>query len=1012
MIIGGTHLITDGAAGAWSSETAWSHSGGGVSPDGVVIPSWQTAAVNSSNGGSATLRNVPDVAMEADFDNFSCSMGQCGQNWAGTSFAAPRWAAFMALVNQQATAEGIPPLGFLNPSIYRIGGSSSYTSDFHDITSGNNNEYFIAPRPFFYAVPGYDLVTGWGSPAGQELIDALAPPTANGFRIAASPSSLTIKPGGSASITISVTGSSSFSGSVALSLTGLPSGVTGSFASNSVAGSTVLTIDVSSSAIRGSYLVGIVGNSGGFTATTSFVLLVDAPGFTIAPFPASLKIYPGTSGSTIMNVTDDAGFSGPIAFALTSPLPGGVTAIWSQDSSNGMSTLTLTASNSATPGSLMLTITGTSGTSLATTSVALSVQVPAYVLNISPIPFSIAQGTTATSTITVVPWGNFKGAVDLSAYQLPAGITAAFNPASTETTSLITWTASNDAPAGPFPAIIAGNASGKMSYSEFQQNVTAKPAPAFTVGVSPGYVTLNQGGSITDNITVTELNGLSGLVKLSVTQLPAGVTAALSPSSTKGSSLLTLSATGSAAVGTYVVSIWGSTGDQSSLSALYLNLTPAPCFTIGAEPASLKLVQGVPNVASVTVTPQAGFTGAVNLSIASALPNGLAASLGIASASGTSLLTVTASSLVPPGDYFMNISGKSGERTVTATISLSVEAAPVTAKPTFSLSAGIYSTAQSVSISDATPGATIYYTTDGSTPTSNSKIYTNPIAVNSTETLEAVAIASGHSTSELATAAYAIDLQASPALVIDSISPAFTIQGGQPFTLTVHGSGFTVDSAITWGTSVLSTHFADSTELSAQVSAAEIAYAGSTTISVKTPFPNGSNSNTFQFQVDSASSGTTPPAFSPSAATVSAGGAAAYAVTLPSSASSVSVACLNLPSGSTCAYSSTSHTVSITTSSTSPKRSYQITVVFTETLPGVANGSALLPILLLPLIFGKRKTASRDLWTTAFLGLLIMVAVASNTGCGGKAGFGSSTTTPPNPTYQVTSSGLVTLTTQ
>src|ERR1039457_4865772 len=199
MIIGGTHLITDGAAGAWSSETAWSHSGGGVSPDGVVIPSWQTAAVNSSNGGSATLRNVPDVAMEADFDNFSCSMGQCGQNWAGTSFAAPRWAAFMALVNQQATAEGIPPLGFLNPSIYRIGGSSSYTSDFHDITSGNNNEYFIAPRPFFYAVPGYDLVTGWGSPAGQELIDALAPPTANGFRIAASPSSLTIKPGGSAS---------------------------------------------------------------------------------------------------------------------------------------------------------------------------------------------------------------------------------------------------------------------------------------------------------------------------------------------------------------------------------------------------------------------------------------------------------------------------------------------------------------------------------------------------------------------------------------------------------------------------------------------------------------------------------------------------------------------------------------------------------------------------------------------------------------------------------------------
>jgi hypothetical protein len=135
-------------------------------------------------------------------------------------------------------------------------------------------------------------------------------------------------------------------------------------------------------------------------------------------------------------------------------------------------------------------------------------------------------------------------------------------------------------------------------------------------------------------------------------------------------------------------------------------------------------------------------------------------------------------------------------------------------------------------------------------------------------------------------------------------------------------------------------------------------------------------------------------------------------VTLPSSASRVSVACLNLPSGSTCTYSSTNHTVTISTSSTSPKGSYQITVVFTETLPGVANGSGLLPILLLPLIFAKRRAASRDLWINAFLGLLIIVAVASNIGCGGGAGSISSTTTPPNPTYQVTSSGLVTLTTE
>jgi hypothetical protein len=222
---------------------------------------------------------------------------------------------------------------------------------------------------------------------------------------------------------------------------------------------------------------------------------------------------------------------------------------------------------------------------------------------------------------------------------------------------LLTWTASADAPTGAFPAIIAGNASGKMSYSQFQQNVTPKPTPTFTVGVSPGYVALNQGGTVTDNITVTELNGFSGMVKLSVTQLPAGVTAALSPGSTAGSSLLTLSTTGTAAVGPYVLSVWGSTGDQSSLSALYLNVAPAPGFAIGAEPAFLKLVQNASTATTVTVTPQTGFTGSVTLSVASALPDGLTASFGNASASGSSLLTTTASSLVPPGDYFLNVSG-------------------------------------------------------------------------------------------------------------------------------------------------------------------------------------------------------------------------------------------------------------------------------------------------------------------------------------------------------------------
>ena len=166
--VGGTALVTQGAGGPWASETGWAPSGGGISPDGIPIPSWQQlpGVINSQNEGSTTLRNGPDVAAESNFDFYVCAdQSWCGTGWGGTSFAAPMWAGFMALINQQAVANGNPPLGFINPLIYPIGVGSGYDAAFHDITVGNNG---------YPCVVGYDLVTGWGSPNGAGLINALA----------------------------------------------------------------------------------------------------------------------------------------------------------------------------------------------------------------------------------------------------------------------------------------------------------------------------------------------------------------------------------------------------------------------------------------------------------------------------------------------------------------------------------------------------------------------------------------------------------------------------------------------------------------------------------------------------------------------------------------------------------------------------------------------------------------------------------------------------------------------
>ncbi|WP_405856200.1 S53 family peptidase [Streptomyces sp. NBC_01515] len=144
--VGGTKLTVT-SANAFSKEVAWSGGGGGKSSV-FKIPSWQTAVQKSAGGG---YRQVPDVSAHA---NPSPGVSIYSQGtWTsvgGTSAAAPEWAAFGALYNQQAAAAGKANLGFANPALYTASGTG-----FHDITSGSNGAYSAAT--------GWDFTTGWGS---------------------------------------------------------------------------------------------------------------------------------------------------------------------------------------------------------------------------------------------------------------------------------------------------------------------------------------------------------------------------------------------------------------------------------------------------------------------------------------------------------------------------------------------------------------------------------------------------------------------------------------------------------------------------------------------------------------------------------------------------------------------------------------------------------------------------------------------------------------------------------
>ena len=180
--VGGTTLTTTGPGGSYVSETTWNWglvqgsyvgSSGGFSTT-YGIPPWQQGMDMTANLGSTTKRNVPDVALTGDNVYVIYSNGTTG-SFGGTSCAAPLWAAFTALANQQAAAGGNAPVGFLNPALYTIGRSNpGYSSIFHDVTTGNN---FSSSSPNkFPATVGYDLCTGWGTPNGTNLINALTTP--------------------------------------------------------------------------------------------------------------------------------------------------------------------------------------------------------------------------------------------------------------------------------------------------------------------------------------------------------------------------------------------------------------------------------------------------------------------------------------------------------------------------------------------------------------------------------------------------------------------------------------------------------------------------------------------------------------------------------------------------------------------------------------------------------------------------------------------------------------------
>jgi len=160
VAVGGTSFKT---VGGKIAETAWSDSGGGISTV-YKLPHFQETFQSPY-----VKRSFPDVAFNADLNTGEqiWTQYETGKpHWmtiGGTSMAAPQWSGFLALVGEARAKAGKKTLGYLNPIIYSMSGSTK-AKVLHDVTEGNNG---------YAAGPGWDAVTGWGSPQADELLKVL-----------------------------------------------------------------------------------------------------------------------------------------------------------------------------------------------------------------------------------------------------------------------------------------------------------------------------------------------------------------------------------------------------------------------------------------------------------------------------------------------------------------------------------------------------------------------------------------------------------------------------------------------------------------------------------------------------------------------------------------------------------------------------------------------------------------------------------------------------------------------
>jgi pseudomonalisin len=409
--------------------------------------------------------------------------------------------------------------------------------------------------------------------------------------------------------------------------------------------------------------------------------------FALALTPGSLILAPGASEVVGTRVSINGGFDAAVVLSAAD-VPSGVTAVFAPASlaapGSGSGTLTITASSGAAPGAYTIMVTASAGSATHTFSLPLTISTPGCTLAASVTSFTLNPNSSATTAVSCGSvTGGFHTALNLAMTGAPQGVAMAPLPATVtpgSAQSTVTITAAANAPAGSYTFHLMATGGG-LSLS-VPISLTINPAPTFTMDLSSTGLSVLKGTSAHVAITTARVGTFNSALALSVTGIPAGITASFSPASmaAPGSGTSTLTMQVGAAPGSYNLTVKAVGVNVTQTAALTLTVTAAPGFSLQAAASTINALAGGPAGTHITASAVNGFTSAVALSVGG-VPSGVTVSLSppqISGNGGTAAINVQTTGSAIPGVYTITITAAGGNVTARAPVVLNIGKLTVT----------------------------------------------------------------------------------------------------------------------------------------------------------------------------------------------------------------------------------------------------------------------------------------------------------------------------------------------